>query len=145
MKKLLLLLLPIFLVAKMLQVGDNIKPIEIKSQHDKKHQLIQNGIWIITWDKTSTAIANNYFDTYNMPSNVNLIVDVSQIPSGILNLFVLPRMRHYSHEVLLSYDEVYNVTLPYKEECLTILHVNNKKIQKIEFIKTENELKKLFK
>ena len=128
----------------MLQVGDDITPIELKSQHDKQHQLTQIGIWIITWDKSTIAVANNFFDTYKMPLHVNLIVDVSQIPSTVLNLFVLPKIRDYKHDILLSYDEIYNVTLPYKEEHLTILHVKSKKIIKIEFLKTKNELKKLF-
>ena len=128
----------------MLQVADSVTPVKLNSQHDKEHKLTQNGIWIVTWDKTTTATANNFFDTYKMPSHVNLIVDVSQVPSGILNLFVLPKMKRYNHDILLSFDEIYNVTLPYKEDYLTILHVKNKKITKLEFLKTESELRRLF-
>lgn len=144
MKTLFLLFLPLLLLAKMLEVGDTANPIMLKSQHDKEYALVKDGMWIICWDKEQTSMANEYFKTFHMPKKVNLIIDLSQAPAGILNLFILPRMRNYEHPILLSYDEVYNVTLPYKENHLTLLYLQESKIQKIEFIEDAQGLKKSF-
>ena len=59
----------------------------------------------------------------------------------MISLFVMPRMQGYTrHRMLLSYDEQFNATLPYKEGCLTILHLDNTRIMKIDYIQSENEL-----
>ena len=86
---------------------------------------------LCTWDKATTKVANQYFDQHKMPDNLNLIVDTSQIPSGIFSLFVKPRMKSYRHHILLSFDEKYNLTLPFKEEMLTLLYIKDAKVKKI--------------
>lgn len=129
--------------AQILQVGNMVKPIQITTQHEKKITLLQNGIWVITWDKESTRVANTYFEKFGIKDNIQMIVDVSQIPSGILNLFVLPRMRDYKHEILLSHDEVYNLTLPYEENAITVMRVQDMNVERIDFAKTQEELKAL--
>lgn len=129
----------------MLQVGDRVNPVKLKSQHDKEHTLVKDGIWIITWDKATTRVANQYFDEHKMPKNINLIVDTSQIPAGIFSLFVRPRMESYQHPILLSFNEKYNLTLPFKEEMLTLLYIKSSKVKKIVYIKDIEELEKTFK
>ncbi|MBU1657939.1 hypothetical protein KKG72_02675 [bacterium] len=145
MNKLFLLIMPLFLFAQMLQIGDDIIPITLKSQHDKKQTLTENGIWIIAWDKESTKVANKFFDTKIMPKNINLLIDISQVPSGIFNLFVLPNMKIFKHQILLSFDEKYNITLPYKEGSLTILHIEDKTITQIQFAQNQAQLKEALK
>ena len=142
MKKLLLLLLPVYLLAQILQVGDEVSIVKLKSQHDREYTLVDSGVWIITWDKISTRTANKYFNNQEMPKDINLLVDVSQAPSGIFNLFILPDMKRYKHPILLSFNELYNVKLPYKENHLTLLYIENKKIVKIDYLKDESELTK---
>ncbi|MBU1928123.1 hypothetical protein KKG77_03895 [bacterium] len=143
MKKLFYLFLPLLLSAQMLQVGDFTKPIELVSQHEKKILLLKDGVWVIAWDKESTRLANKYFEAFGMRSDTQMLVDISQVPSGILNLFVLPRMRDYKHEILLSYDEAYNLTLPYAEGAVTVLHLRDAKVEQIDFAQTQEELRTL--
>jgi len=137
------LLLPFLLSAQILQVGERINAVTLNSQHEHKTLLMQNGVWVIGWDKETTKMANVYFEKYGMKRSEQLLIDVSQVPSGILNLFVLPRMRGYKHEILLAHDELYNKTLPYKENAVTVLHLKDAKIQSIEFAMDEEELKNL--
>lgn len=140
MIKILLLLLPLILLSKIVQTGDNIVPIKLMSQHNKEHVLVESGIWIISWDKQTTRVANNYFENNKMQSNTNLLVDVSQAPSGIFNLFILPRMQKYKHTILLSFSEAYNKTLPYSENKLTILYIKNNLIENIKFVEDMAQL-----
>jgi hypothetical protein len=140
MNKLLLLLLPFLLSAQMLQITDSVNAVTLKTQHEKSIALLKDGVWVIAWDKETTRVANGYFEKYPMKKNEQLLIDVSQVPSGILSLFVLPRMRGYKHEILLSYDELYNQTLPYKENSVTILRLKDAKVQSIDVAIEEEEL-----
>lgn len=143
MNKLLLLLIPFLLSAQMLQITDSVNAVTLQSQHEKSITLREDGVWVIAWDKETTRVANRYFEKYPMKKNEQMIIDVSQVPSGILTLFVLPRMRGYKHEILLSYDELYNQTLPYKENAVTVLHLKDAKVQSIDFAVDEAEIKTL--
>ncbi|MEA1918557.1 MAG: hypothetical protein U9N52_01850 [Campylobacterota bacterium] len=135
--KFLLFFLPIILGAQILQVGDLISPVSLESQHEKRYLIKEEQYWIITWDKETTREANTFIEKY--PDILEkyqavMIVDVSQVPSGIFSLFVKPRMQYYAHPILLSFDTAYNLTLPYQEGKLTLLSLKNKKIRAIDFI-----------
>jgi len=145
MKKIVALFFPFLLYANMLQVGDEITQVTLHSQHNQEYKLIKDGMWIISWDKESTSVANRYFEKFHMPKGVNFLVDASQVPSGILNLFVLPKMQKCKHPILMSYDEAFNLTLAYKEDCLTVLYLKNRKITQIKYPQTQEDLKKILK
>lgn len=145
MRFLLILLLPFLLHAKMLQVGESVQTPTLQSQHEEKFILPQSGIWIVTWDKPTTKSANEYFKKHGMPKNVSLIVDVSQVPFGIFGMFVKPEMQKYTHPILLSFDEVYNRELPYKEGALSVLVVENQTLQEVVFLESQEDLEKFFK
>lgn len=135
MRFLFILLLPLLLLAESLKVGDTITPLTLESQHEQKVTTLTSGMWIISWDKLSTKSVNHYFEQNQMPNNVNFIVDVSQVPSAIMSLFVLPNMRTYKHDILLGYDEAYNQTLPYQEDMITLLYLKDAKISNILYVK----------
>lgn len=141
----LILSLALLLNAQMLKVGDSVNPIKLKSQYNKEYTLVKDGIWIITWDKATTRVANQYFDEHKMPENLNLIVDTSEIPSLLFSLFAKPRMKRYRHPILISFDVKYNLTLPFKEDMLTLLYIKDSKIKKILYIKDIDELEETFK
>jgi hypothetical protein len=140
-----ILIASFLLSAKTLQVTDKVKQIKLKSQHDKEYTLVKDGIWIITWDKATTRVANRYFDEHKMPDNINLIVDTSEIPPVMFSLFARPKMKKYRHPILLSFDKKYNLTLPFKENMLTLLYIKDTKVQKITYIKDLEVLKKALK
>ena len=99
---------------------------------------------LISYDKATTRTANQFLEKKTV-EGLDLVVDVSQTPSGIMSLFVLPRMREYKHNILLSYSEEYNLLLPYKEDAVTLLTLENRKIIKIEFMMRLEDLTKRFK
>jgi hypothetical protein len=134
--KFLLLFLPLFLLADMLHVKDEITPISLKDQFEQVHKIGHESFWIIAWDKETTREANLFIEKYPdvlKKYQAVLIVDVSQVPSGIFSLFVKPRMENYTHPILLSFDTKYNVRLPYQEGKVTLIRLKNKKITAIDF------------
>lgn len=144
----LLLFLPFILAAEMLKIGDVITPATFKDQFDKEHRIGGEKVWVITWDKMTTRYANRFFADHPAVAEQNttaMIVDVSQTPSGIMSVFVLPRMRSYDHPILLSFDEKYNIALPYEEDHVTVLFLQNGRIEKILFAEDEADLEKILK
>ncbi len=131
--------------AQTLEVSQKIQSVKLKSQHDDEYKLIKSGVWIIAWDKETTSLANSYFDKHKMRDDINLIVDTSAIPAGIFSLFVHPRMKKFKHPILFSFDKNYNLTLPYKEDNLTLLYIKDTKITKVGFIETLKELEEALK
>ncbi len=148
MKKLFLLLIfPALLFAEMLKVGESIEPRSLNDQFDRAYSLESQQNLVVTWDKASTQSANIFFDAYPQLLENNttaMLVDVSTTPSGIMSLFVLPKMRSFSHPILLSYDKDFNLLLPYKSGYLTLLRLKDRHIIKIEFIEDEAALKDAF-
>ncbi len=140
--KILLLFLPLFLYASPIEVGSKIESIKLYSQHDTQHRLVKSGIWVISWDKKNSRVANKYFNSYGMKKNINFIVDVASAPSFFFNIFALPELQEFKHTILLSPNKSYNKNLPYKEGFLTILYIQNKKVTKIEYVKTLKTLHK---
>jgi hypothetical protein len=138
-----MLLFSLLLSAKMLEVGERVESVTLTSQHDQKVKLVEAGVWVIGWDKETTALANEYFYKHKIKKDQNMLVDVSQIPSGIFSMFVAPKMKRFSHPILLSYDEAYNLTLPYKDGFVTLLSLKDAKIEAIYFVDTLEGLEKL--
>lgn len=131
------LLLPLFLSAQILKVADSFDVHAFNDQNETECYIKENQQLVISWDKETTALANEYFAKHGeliKENKVSLLVDLSQAPQGILSLFILPRLRSYNHTILLSYDEVFNRTLPYKEGFLTLLSLKAFKLSGIAFV-----------
>ena len=144
MRLILHFLLPLALAAQMLSVGDSVAPRVLQDQFEQPHRVGGEKIWVVTWDKATTRIANDYFEkdpSLLISKEAAMIADFSTIPAGILSLFVMPRMQSYTnHAMLLSYDEAFNATLPYREGFITLLYLEQGKIVKIGYAENEKTL-----
>jgi len=62
------------------------------------------------------------------------------MPTIITNMFALPKLQKYKHLIYLHYGEKFNKVVPNKSEKVTLLYIENGKIQKISYITTKKEL-----
>lgn len=138
-------LLSSFLLAQNIEIGSDVSLDTLTSQHDKKQTLVANGTWIFAIDKQNTKMLNNFFREFGIPKNVSYIMDTTRIPSFLFSMFVMPGIKEYKHQILLSDDEEYNKKFPYKEDYITILHVEDKMVTSIKYVNTKEELKETFK
>ncbi len=141
-----LLFLPLWLVAAMLQKGDAVPPLELEDQFGMHHKTGEEKVWIVTWDKMTTRRANLFFEAHPeqmKKGEVAMLVDVSQTPEGIMNLFVLPRMQSYAHRILLSRDAAYNRNIPYEEGSVTLLYLKGGVVTDIKFAEDGESLEAL--
>ncbi len=140
--KLLLLLMPVLMVAAMLQVGERIEPRTLADQFDVNHTIGSEALWAIGWDRETTQMLNDYFKTHPMKACA-MLVDVSQVPSGIFSIFVKPRMQRYSHPILLSFDTAFNLSLPYEEGSITLMWIKDGRISRIAYAPDDAALAQL--
>ncbi len=140
--KLLLLLVPILLSAAMLQVGAHIGPRTLSDQFDANHTIGSEALWVVGWDRETTQMLNDYYKTHPMHDTA-MLVDVSQIPSGIFSIFVKPRMQGYTHPILLSFDTTFNLTLPYEEGSVTLMWLEKGRISRIAYAADDAALSRL--
>ncbi len=105
----------------------------------KKTELI-----IIAFEKDTGALVNNYLKTknkYYLQKNHSIyIADIHAMPSIITTMFALPKLKKYKHLIYLHYDEKFQKDVPSKEEKVTLLRLENRKIVDISFISTASEL-----
>ena len=110
--------------AATLEPDEPVLPMVIADQFETPRGIGNEHFWVVAWDRETTQLANRFFAARKKllsDGTAALIVDVSQTPSGIMELFVLPRMRSYDHPILLSYDAETNRRFPYREGCVTLL------------------------
>ncbi|MEA1917110.1 MAG: hypothetical protein U9N42_06230 [Campylobacterota bacterium] len=143
MKILMLIALHVVAVfAQEIKVSDKLENIEVQDQFEKKAKMLPHKTIVYSWDKEQTQLANDLFD--KEPKLLNeaiLVVDSSQIPWGIKSLFVLPKMKNYSHSIYLNDDEQYNKKIAYKDGYLTVLKMDGDVVKSIVFVKDMQGLK----
>jgi hypothetical protein len=105
----------------------------------KKSQLI-----IVAFEKDTGKLVNEFLATkdqfYLVKKHAIYIADINKMPSIITNMFALPKLRKYKHLIYLHFDENFQTVVPHKEEQITIIRVEDKKITDISFVKTAQEL-----
>jgi len=134
--------------ANQIQVGSELS--EIRSYKFEtpqgRHMKVQNKskLIIVAFEKDTGALVNEYLnskDPQYLPKRRSIyIADIHKMPTIITNMFALPKLRKYKHLIYLHYDEDFQEIIPNKEEQVTLLYIENKKIVKISFIKTKQEL-----
>ena len=128
-------------------VGQVVAPLSLKDQFGHTTQLITMPKTVImAFEKATAATVNEYLSTkdkhYLTHNNAVFIADISQMPSFIATTFALPKLRTYSHQILLIEDEEQGLAFPAQEEKITILHFDHNRVRGIDFVSNATELKK---
>jgi len=138
-------LLFITLLSADVKVGERFPTLALQNQQSEKVEIPQKGevLLLVSFEKdTSTAIQellkekNSDFLSAN---NMMYISDISSLPSFLVNLFVLPKLKEFDFEVALIYNEN---ELDREEKKVTIIHLKENNVTDISFIEV-HELEKL--
>ena len=141
MKKVIILLfVTLTLWAAPYKVGQSVMPLDLSDQFGKPKTLI------MAFEKGTGATVNEYLTAqekgYLAKNKAAFVADLSQMPKFITESFALPKMRKYTHTVLLIQDEVQGLNFPYQEDKITVMKFRGNFLTKVEFIETAVELKK---
>jgi len=148
MKKVIILLMVALSVwAAPYKVGQSVMPLDLNDQFGKRLTLkAMPKTLIMAFEKGTGATVNEYLTVqekgYLSKNKAAFVADISQMPKFITESFALPKMRKYTHTVLLIQDEEQGLNFPYQEDKITVMKFRGNFLTKVEFIETTAELKK---
>jgi len=131
---------------KMIEENSTIEPFTLSDQFGKEHNLTQMPkLLICSFGKESGKLISNYFNAqgsdYLDNNDIKLMADVSGVPSLLRKTIIIPKMKKYNFEILLSTDSDFSNNFPKKEDSLTVLKLEENKVVNITFVSDEASLK----
>ena len=122
------------------------QPFTLKDQFGKEHTITtMPKIMIISFGKETGQLISSYFNElgseYLTKHDIKLIADVSGVPSLLRKTIIVPKMKKYNFEILLSTDKSFTEQFPKKDDKLTVLKIENNKIVDTIFVDSEAMLK----
>jgi len=131
---------------KMIEQNSTIEPFTLNDQFGEEHRLEQMPkLLICSFGKETGKLISNYFNAqdanYLTTHNIKLMADVSSVPSLLRGTFILPKMKKYSFEILISTESKFSEQFPREEDKLTVLKIENGVVQEIIFVADEAGLK----
>lgn len=132
-----ILLLSTVLFAQV-KVGDNFPHLTLVDPFDKKVQVNKNAKIFLSFEKDVSSGIKSFLDTkeknYLTKNNILYISDISAMPSLITSWFALPKMKKFSFQIALIYDEKEGKVFSKKEKKVTVITLKNNVITSIQFI-----------
>ena len=148
-KLILFILIFIFADANTLKIDDKISTFSLPNQFDKIHTVSSDvSIIIVTFEKESANLVNDFLSSKNSDfldlNNAIFINDISSVPSVVIKMFTIPKMRDYKYDILLIYKENSKKFLE-EESKITIYSLEKGFVKDVKYISTKYELEKVFK
>ena len=148
-KLILSMIVCIYANAGTLKIDDKISTFSLVNQFDKIHTITSEiSIIIVTFQKETTNLVNDFLSSKNSDfldkNNTIFINNISSIPSIVVKMFTIPKMRDYKYDILLIYNEN-NKKLIEEENKITVYFIQNGYIKDIKFISSIYELEGVFK
>ena len=148
-KLILSMMVCIYANAGTLKIDDKISTFSLVNQFDKIHTITSEiSIIIVTFQKETTNLVNDFLSSKNSDfldkNNTIFINNISSIPSIVVKMFTIPKMRDYKYDILLIYNEN-NKKFIEEENKITVYFIQNGYIKDIKFISSIYELEGVFK
>lgn len=145
MKKFLFVtLLPLLVLANEIIPG-NVLTLDVKDQYDTPYSILDDSKYVlIATSKENGKMINAFLEEKGhqilSDKKVRYYSDVSQVPSFVMSLFMLPKFEDYPFKMGLIRDDELAKTLPKQEEKITLIKINNKTIQAIQYLENTDTL-----
>ena len=148
-KLILSMIVCIYANAGTLKIDDKISTFSLVNQFDKIHTITSEiSIIIVTFQKETTNLVNDFLSSKSSDfldkNNTIFINNISSIPSIVVKMFTIPKMRDYKYDILLIYNEN-NKKFIEEENKITVYFIQNGYIKDIKFISSIYELEGVFK
>ena len=148
-KLILSMIVCIYANAGTLKIDDKISTFSLVNQFDKIHTISSEiSIIIVTFEKESTNLVNDFLSSKNSDfldlNNAIFINDISCVPSVVVKMFTIPKLRDYKYDILLIYKENSKKFLE-EENKITVYLLEKGFVKDVRYISTKYELEKVFK
>ena len=130
----------------MIKKNSTIAPFTLSDQFGKEHNLTQMPkLFICSFGKESGKLISDYFNAqgadYLENNNIKLMADIAGVPSLLRKTIIIPKMKKYNFEILLSTDSDFSNNFPKQEDNLTVLKLEGDKVVEILFVSDAASLK----
>jgi hypothetical protein len=130
----------------MIDINATIEPFKLNDQFGVEHNIqVRPKILICSFGKSTGKLISSYFDArdkeYLNKYDIELMADVSGVPSLLRKTIIVPKMKKYSFEILLSDDKKFSSRFPQKENNLTVIKMENGVVTEISFCSDKDELR----
>ena len=148
-KLILFILIFVFADANTLKIDDKISTFSLPNQFDKIHTVSSEvSIIIVAFEKENAKLVNDFLSSKSIDfldlNNAIFINDISSVPSVVIKMFTIPKMRDYKYDILLIYKENSKKFLE-EESKITIYSLEKGFVKDVKYISTKYELEKVFK
>ena len=131
------MLLPVSLLADVLQENGIFPTLKLKDQFEKEVVInAQTKQIIIAFTKAQGETMKAFLETnpnYLSDNNALYMMDATEVPSVIMSMFMMPKFKKYGYSVGLVEDKQTAQTLPKQNDKLTVLSLDNLRITQIDF------------
>lgn len=131
------MLLPMSLLADVLQENGIFPTLKLKDQFEKEVVInAQTKQIIIAFTKAQGETMKAFLETnpnYLSDNNALYMMDATEVPSVIMSMFMMPKFKKYGYSVGLVEDKQTAQTLPKQNDKLTVLSLDNLRITQIDF------------
>ena len=130
----------------MIEENSILAPFTLSDQFGKEHNLTKiPKLLICSFGKESGKLISDYFNAqesdYLETNDIKLMADIAGVPSLLRKTIIIPKMKKYNFEILLSTDSDLSNNFPQKEDSLTVLKLDENKVAEILFVADEASLK----
>jgi hypothetical protein len=118
--------------------GDRMESFQVKTQHDQEFTFRPNEarVLLVTHDMDTGKKANAVLTTFGKEklaqSRVLYLANIHGMP-GIGRMFALPKMRRYSHIILLGDSPELIARFPEEKGKVTVLHLSDGRIDSVRY------------
>jgi len=122
------------------------QPFKLNDQFGKEHSVdSMPKIIIVSFGKDTGELIGNYFNAqdsnYLEKHDIKLIADISGVPSLLQKAIIIPKMKKYKFEILLSKDKDFTNQFTKKDGKLTVLKIENNQVADTIFVDSQEMLK----
>jgi len=131
---------------RMIEQNSTIAPFTLNDQFGVEHTIDDMPrIVICSFGKESGKLISSYFNAksadYLIDYSILLMADVSGVPSLLRKTIIVPKMKKYTFNILLSTQSEFMKQFPKQEDSLTLLKIDNAGVKEILFVNDEAGLK----
>jgi len=143
-----LLVLATIAQAEQIQIGSRLQGFELEDQFGKPHSIQKMPrTLILTFEKKTGAFVNQFLtrqgSRYLAEHDALYIADIARMPSLITTMFALPKMRKYTHTILLAYGKDFQKHFPIRDGMATVIRFDpSSTVTGFAFVSSEEELQK---
>lgn len=132
-----------------IEVGETLPLLKFENQFEDSMTLSsRTQLIFFASDRESSKIMTEYLkETSTDPETYGAIyvANTSKMPGLIFKMMALPKMRKLSFKIAIDRDGSLTKSWPHEENKITLLELNQLKVQKVKYLNSKTDLSDLFK